>query len=90
MSSHNTFKAIPDSPIILEPHHSVQFYAELWSLDETTVRRMFENEPDVLRITKGQKRKNGTREYVTLRIPYSVAERVYRKRMTIIDARQSA
>ena len=90
MSVQNNLKALPDSPVILEPHHSVQFYAELWSLDETTVRRMFENEPDVLRITKGKKRKNGIREYVTLRIPYSVAERVYRRRVQFVDTRQTA
>jgi hypothetical protein len=74
-------KGIPDSPLPLEQHHSVQFLAEMWSLDESTVRRWFENAPGVLKIGKAKKRKNGTREYYTLRIPNSVAQREYEARV---------
>jgi hypothetical protein len=32
----------------LEPHYSVQVLAELWRLDESTIRRIFEVAPGVL------------------------------------------
>jgi hypothetical protein len=64
----------------LEPHYSVQVLAELWRLDESTVRRMFEAAPGVLRLGN-DKRRRGKREYFTLRIPASVAEREYQRRI---------
>jgi hypothetical protein len=75
-------KGIPASPLTIESHYSVQFLAELWQLNESTVRRMFEDLPDVFKVGKGKKRKNGKREYYTLRIPASVAEREYRARLS--------
>ena len=53
--------------------------AELWKLNETTIRRVFQDEPGVLKIGKS-KRRDGKRCYVTLRIPESVALRVYQER----------
>jgi hypothetical protein len=64
----------------LEPHYSVQVLAELWRLDESTIRRIFEAVPGVLRLSN-DKRRSGKREYVTLRIPASVAEREYQRRI---------
>lgn len=80
---------LPPSPLLLETHYSVQFLAELWKLDESTVRRWFENAPGVLKVGKAKKRKNGTREYYTLRIPASVAQREYDAR-SIANERRSA
>ena len=53
--------------------------AELWKFDESTIRRMFIDEPGVLVYGK-ERRRDGRRGYVTLRIPASVASRVYERR----------
>ncbi len=66
-------------PEILERHFSVQTLAELWGLSTDAIRDLFENEPGVL--TLGARTSGRKRKYVTLRIPESVAARVY-KRMT--------
>ena len=68
------------SPSSLEPHYSVQVLAELWRLDESTIRRIFEGAPGVLRLGN-ERRRSGKREYFTLRIPASVAEREYQRRV---------
>ena len=62
-----------------EPHFEPSQLAELWSLNATTIRRMFQDEPGVLKIGKSNRR-DGKRDYVTLRIPRSLAERVYQER----------
>ena len=62
-----------------ERHYSVKDLAQVWGLSPTAVRRLFRNEPGVIRF--GAQRKGHTRDYVTLRIPASVAERVYRRCM---------
>ena len=62
-----------------ERHFTPKELAELWRLDESTVRRLFQDEPGVLRI--GQVGRRGTRDYVTLRIPASTAARFYQERM---------
>ena len=60
-----------------ERHYSVQELAAMWRLSPTAIRRLFTNEPGVLRYSK---LKTGhQRDYVTIRIPQSVAERVYRR-----------
>jgi hypothetical protein len=64
----------------LEPHYSVQVLAELWRVDESTIRRMFENTPGVLKLGN-ERRRNGKREYYVLRIPASIAEREYHRRL---------
>jgi len=46
--------------------------AEAWSLDVSTVRRLFIDRPGVLKI--GNIGGRGKRSYVTLRIPLSVVE----------------
>ena len=64
----------------LEPHYSVQVLAELWRLDESTIRRIFEAAPGVLRLGS-ETRRSGKRDYFTLRIPASVAVREYQRRV---------
>lgn len=59
-------------------HFTPQEIAALWCVDENTIRRLFLDEPGVLRL--GNLSKRGKRSYVTLRIPAAVAERVYRER----------
>jgi hypothetical protein len=61
-----------------EKHYSVAEVAELWSLSDTTVTRLFRDQPGVVRLScptllKTRKR----RSRVTLRIPESVIQRVH-------------
>ncbi|HEY6182877.1 MAG TPA: hypothetical protein VIW67_11555 [Terriglobales bacterium] len=60
-----------------ERHYSVAELAKVWKLSENTIRRMFENEPGVLRWGKNEQR--FSRRYFTLRIPESVVLRVHRQ-----------
>ena len=62
---------------LFERHFSPAELAELWSLSEDTIRRMFEREPGVLIFENAARNPNRRRR--TLRIPQSVAERVYRR-----------
>jgi hypothetical protein len=62
-----------------EQHFTPQQLADLWVLHESTIRRLFLDEPGVLKYGNSSMR-SGRREYVTLRIPESVAKRVYAKR----------
>ncbi len=61
-----------------ERHFTVAEIAKLWRLDESTVRRLFYEEPGVLKLGVGHRR--GKRGYVSLRIPESVARRVHQGR----------
>jgi hypothetical protein len=60
-----------------EKHYSVAELAQLWALSEKTIRRMFENEPGVLRW--GSQETRFKRAYTTLRIPETVVLRVHRQ-----------
>ena len=62
-----------------ERHYTPKELAELWKLDESTVRRMFQDESGVLKIGSAGRREK--RDYVTLRIPASTAARFYRERI---------
>jgi hypothetical protein len=64
----------PSDPF--ERHFTPKQLAELWGFDPNTIRRMFIDEPGVLKVGK-QVRRDGKRPYVSLRIPGSVAKRVY-------------
>ena len=65
-----------------ERHYTVGEIAGMWNLAPDTVRRMFEREPGVLVLgeTNGDR---GKRRYTTLRIPESVAQRVYRRQVVV-------
>ena len=65
----------------LEKHLSPQELAESWGLSTTRIRRMFEGEPGVLRLGEPSRRlgKKLKRRYFTMRIPESVAIRVYER-----------
>jgi hypothetical protein len=65
----------------MEKHYSVAELSELWDLSENTIRRIFENEPGVLKwgSTEGRFR----RRYTTLRVPETVALRVHRQLQSV-------
>jgi hypothetical protein len=62
-----------------ERHYTPQQLAELWGFDQSTIRRIFIDEPGVLKVGK-QGRRDGKRDYISLRIPTSVAQRVHERR----------
>jgi transposase-like protein len=61
----------------LQRHYSISEIAELWGLDEKTVRRLFASEPGVVELANEETRSK--RSYVTRRIPESVLRRVHRR-----------
>ena len=63
------------SPPYFERHHTITELAERWNLDRETVRRLVFDRDDVLKIA--HMRRNGKRDYVSYRIPQSVAQRIY-------------
>jgi len=65
-------------PIPVDPHYSPQFYGELWGLSPSTVIRWFQDVEGVLKLNAPSR--NGKRRRVELRIPFSVAMRIYRER----------
>ncbi len=64
-------------PVVVDPHYSPQFYAELWGVSVSTVLRWFQDLDGVLKLTKPSR--NGKRTRVELRIPFSLAMQVYRE-----------
>jgi excisionase family DNA binding protein len=58
-------------------HYTVDQVAEMWNISRDTIRRMFLREEGVLKIVRPGNRYKRT--YVTLRIPESVVNRVYRR-----------
>jgi hypothetical protein len=58
-----------EAPVI-EPHLLVRDLADRWQMSVSTVGRLFEEEPGVLRLGKSKR---------SLRIPISVATRVHRQ-----------
>lgn len=63
----------------LEPLFSPQQIAEYLRLDVTTVRRMFLDRPDVLKIGRPEAR-GGKRQYCTIRIPLSAVRKFIAER----------
>jgi hypothetical protein len=78
MEAHlNTVEApLKQGEVGFEPVFTPQELSKLWKFDQSTIRRMFIDEPGVLKLGH-QSRRDGKREYITLRIPASVARRVY-------------
>lgn len=60
-----------------ERHYMPAELAVLWGVSEDTIRRLFRHEPGVWILGESKSRKK--RRYLTLRIPESVAERVYKR-----------
>jgi len=67
-------------PDFMERHYTAVELAKAWHMSERLVREWFINEPGVIKFGVGKLTKNRKRTYVSLRIPESVARRVYRQR----------
>jgi hypothetical protein len=65
----------------LEKHYTVKQIAEAWGLSASKVRRIFQNEPDVVFVGEPSRRlgKKLKRRYYTMLIPEFVAVRVYQR-----------
>jgi len=64
--------------IAQDQHYTVAELAKRWHLSPNTVRRLFANEPGVIKLTIGPLLRNRrTRRLVSLRIPERVALRVH-------------
>lgn len=61
---------------VFERHLTAAELASFWKVNESTIRRIFLPEPGVIVIQHPRRR---TRTYKTLRIPESVAQRVYER-----------
>jgi len=68
---------LASQPIVIDPHFSPKFYAELWGISLSTVERWFQDMDGVLRLSEPSK--NGRRTRIELRIPFSLAMKVYRE-----------
>ena len=80
INSTSASKAARRGPVVaFERHFTTRDLAELWKFDETRIRRIFQDEPGVLKVGRSNRR-DGKRDYVTLRIPESVALRIYQER----------
>ena len=75
LDNNRTFAA--NSLAALEKHYSVADLAKLWLFSESTVRRIFINEPGVLKLVHEETRYK--RRYTSLRIPEHIAKQVHRR-----------
>jgi hypothetical protein len=60
-----------------ERHYTIRELSKLWHLSYEATRRLFVDEPGVLRVG-GRLRKN-RRGYQSMRVPASIARKVYRR-----------
>jgi hypothetical protein len=64
-----------------EQHYTPVELGEVWNLSPAMVRKLFQNEPGVMRIGEPSRRvgRKLKRSYFSLRIPHSVADRVHQR-----------
>ena len=74
-----------------DKHYSPLELAKLWGLSPQKIRQIFANEPGVLRLGEPSRRvgRTLTRAYHTLRIPETVAERVYLRLISSTQIRRA-
>ena len=73
-----TIDHVPDTPGagFEERHFTISELAQMWNLSEELVRQLVRDEPGV---TEWVRQAPGKRRYRVLRIPQSVADRLYRR-----------
>lgn len=74
-------------PDFAEPHYTLVELATHWHMSVRTVRGWFLDEPGVIKFGVGKLTKERKRTYISLRVPESVALKVYRE-MTGKEIRQ--
>ena len=63
---------------ITEKHFTLGELAKLWHVSRTTLRGWFDGVPGVIRYGAGKLKKGRAQTHVSVRVPESVARRVYR------------
>jgi hypothetical protein len=66
-------------PDFMERHYTVAELAKAWHMGRNLVRIWFLDQPGVIQFGAGKLTKSRKRTYISLRIPESVARRVYRQ-----------
>jgi hypothetical protein len=66
-------------PDFLERHYTLKELAKAWHTSVSILKPWFENEPGVIKWGAAKLTKTRKRTYLSLRIPESVARRVYRR-----------
>jgi hypothetical protein len=61
-----------------ERHYHLEELGKLWGFSRTTMKKWFQDEPGVLRHITGHRR-GRVNPYICMRIPESVAKRVYQR-----------
>jgi hypothetical protein len=64
----------------LEKHYTLSELAKLWHVSRPTLESWFRAESGVIRYGSDKLKKGRQRTHVSLRVPESVARRVYRRR----------
>lgn len=67
-------------PDFLERHYTLAELGKQLHISPDTLRKWFIDEPGVIKFGVGKLNKGRKRVYVSLRVPESVARRVYRRR----------
>lgn len=70
-------EAMPD---FLEHHYTLGELAKQWHMSRGKVDEWFRDVPDIIRFGVGKLTKSRKRTYMSVRVPESVARRVYRER----------
>jgi len=65
-----------------ERHYTISELAEMWKFSKEFVRQIVRGEPGV---TEWVRQQPGKRRYSVIRVPQSVAERLYRRALTRAD-----
>jgi hypothetical protein len=63
--------------IFTQRHYTSNELAKMWGVHPSTIRRIFEEQPGVLKLSASDSQT--ARRYVSLRIPESIAEAWYRE-----------
>jgi transcriptional regulator GlxA family with amidase domain len=64
----------------MEKHYTLGELAKAWGMSRRTLKFWFEDEPGVIKFGAAKLNRARQRTYVSLRVPESVARRVYRRR----------
>jgi hypothetical protein len=64
-------------PLAFQKHYSVVELSKLWGFSQKTIRRLFADEPGIIKIAHEETRHK--RGYTSVRIPEHVAKRVHRR-----------
>lgn len=83
----NEQSGISDSKYAVQ-HYTVAEIVAAWKLSESTIRKLFRDEPGVL-VFGNQKPRYGRRRYLSLRIPEFVVERVHRRLLPVCRSSRS-